>query len=52
MPDALFEALRAQLDEAQLMELTATAAVKRKSVVAVYVIGLFIVTPLVVLLIV
>ena len=26
MPDALFEALRAQLDEAQLMELTATAA--------------------------
>ena len=35
-----------------LAELTATAAVKRKSVVAVYVIGLFIVTPLVVLLIV
>ena len=32
-----------------LAELTATAAVKRKSVVAVYVIGLFIVTPLVVL---
>jgi hypothetical protein len=26
VPDALFEALRAQLDEAQLMELTATAA--------------------------
>ena len=35
-----------------LAELTATAAVKRKSLVAVYVIGLFIVTPLVVLLIV
>ena len=35
-----------------LAELTASAAVKRKSVVAVYVIGLFIVTPLVVLLIV
>jgi len=35
-----------------LAELTATAAVKRKSVVAIYVIGLFIVTPLVVLLIV
>lgn len=26
VPDELFEALRAQLDEAQLMELTATAA--------------------------
>ncbi len=26
VPDALFEALRAQLDEAQLIELTATAA--------------------------
>ncbi len=26
VPDALFEALRAQLDEAQLLELTATAA--------------------------
>ena len=35
-----------------LAELTATAAVKRKSVVAIYVIGLFIVTPLAVLLIV
>lgn len=35
-----------------LAEMTATAAVKRKSIVAVYVIGLFIVTPVVVLLIV